>query len=94
MPASNPEASRRGSMLYFAIRVAVGSVIMIAFYLTRGFGSKLETFVMAFGAALASQAVAFGVKLLAGSEQRNARSIALLAGAAIAVAASIAFVVR
>jgi hypothetical protein len=83
-------ATRGG--LYFAIRVAVASAIMIAFYLTRGFGSNLETFVMAFAAALASQAVAFGVKLVVGDEQRSTRSIALLAASVIAIAASLAFV--
>jgi hypothetical protein len=79
-------------MMYFAIRVAVGSALMIAFYLTRGFGSKLETFVMAFAAALASQAAAFGVKLIVGDQQRNTRSVALLAASMIAVAGAVVFV--
>jgi hypothetical protein len=83
--------TRAGSM-YFAIRVAVGSAIMIAFYLTRGFGAKLETFVMAFAAAIASQAAAFAVKLIVADEPRNTRSIALLAMSAIAIAASVGFV--
>ena len=43
--------------MYFAIRVAVMSAIAFAFYLTRGFGSFVETFAMAFGASLASHAL-------------------------------------
>jgi hypothetical protein len=78
--------------MYFAIRVAVASAIMIAFYVTRGFGSKLETFVMAFAAALAAQAVAFGVKLLAGDQPKSRRAFALLAGCVLAVGAAIAFI--
>ncbi|HEY5944238.1 MAG TPA: cytochrome c maturation protein CcmE [Kofleriaceae bacterium] len=84
--------ARTGSMLYFAIRVAVGSSIMIAFYLTRGFGSKLETFVMAFAAALASQGVAFAVKLAVGDQPRSKRSAALLGACVIAIAASVVFI--
>jgi hypothetical protein len=83
---------RRGSMLYFAIRVAVGSAIMISFYMTRGFDSKLETFVMAFGAAIASQAAAFAVKLMVGDQPRDTRSLALLAASVIAVAAAVVFI--
>ena len=79
-------------MIYFAIRVAVASSIMIAFYLTRGFGSKLETFVMAFAAALAAQGVAFAVKLAVGDQPRSGRAAALLAGCVIAVAGSVVFV--
>lgn len=79
--------------MYFAIRVGIASAIMIGFYLTRGFGSKLETFVMAFAAALAAQGVAFAVKLAVGDQVRSARAAALLGGCAIAVAASIVFVV-
>lgn len=85
---------RRGSMLYFAIRVAVGSAIMISFYLTRGFGSQLETFVMAFAAAIASQAAAFAVKLMVGDQPRNTRSLALLATSVVAVAGAVVFTFR
>lgn len=80
-------------MMYLAIRVAVGAAIMIAFYMTRGFGSKLETFVMAFGASLAAQAVALGIKLLVGDQPRNTRAVLLLAASVIAVAGSVVFVV-
>jgi hypothetical protein len=83
----------RSSGVYFAIRVAVASSIMIAFYLTRGFGSRLETFVMAFAAALAAQGVAFVVKLAVGDQARNSRSALLLAGCVIAFAGSVVFVV-
>jgi len=79
--------------MYFAIRVGIASAIMLAFYLTRGFSSKLETFVMAFAAALAAQGVAFAVKLAVGDQPRSGRAAALLGGCAIAVAASIAFIV-
>lgn len=79
--------------MYFAIRVAVGSAIMIAFYLTRGFGSKLETFVMAFAASLAAQGVALGVKMIAGDTEKSKRSVALLGACVIAFAASVVFVV-
>jgi cytochrome c-type biogenesis CcmE protein len=79
-------------MIYFAIRVAVASSIMIAFYVTRGFGSKVETFVMAFGAALVAQGVAFAVKLAVGDQARNRRAAALLLGCVVMVAASVVFV--
>jgi hypothetical protein len=91
--ATKPSSPRPGSAAYFAIRVAVGSAIMIAFYVTRGFGSKLETFLMAFAAAVASQAVAFGVKLIVGDEPRNSRAVALLVASVIAIAGSVVFVV-
>jgi hypothetical protein len=80
--------------MYFAVRVAVASAIMIAFYVARGFGSQRDTAVMAFAAALAAQAVAFAVKLLVGDQPRSARALALLAGCAIVVAASVGFVAR
>ena len=86
-------SSPLGSGAYFAIRVAVGSAIMMSFYLTRGFGSKLETFVMAFVAALASQAVAFAVKLVVGDTPRNSKSVALLVASVIAIAGAVVFVV-
>ncbi len=86
-------SSPGGSGAYFAIRVAVGSAILLAFYLTRGFSSKLETFAMAFAAALASQAVAFGVKLIVGDQPRTTRSVALLAASVIAIAGAVVFVV-
>ena len=76
--------------MYFAIRVAVASAIMIGFYVTRGFGSQRETFVLAFAAALAAQAVALAVKLIVGDQPRTGRAIALLAACAIVVAAAIA----
>jgi len=79
-------------MIYFAIRVAVGSAIMIAFYLTRGFGSLLETFLMAFAASVAAQGVAFTVKLAVGDAPRSSRSLLLLGASVIAVAASVVFV--
>lgn len=78
--------------MYFAIRVAVGSAIMLAFYLTRGLGSLAETFVMAFGASLAAQGAAFAVKLIVGDGPRSRRAALLLGGCAVAVAASFAFV--
>ena len=80
-------------MIYFIIRVAVASATMIAYHFTRGFQSNLETFVMAFGAALAAQGVAFGVKLAVGDQVRDRRAALLLAGCALLVVASIAFVV-
>jgi hypothetical protein len=76
-----------GSGAYFAIRVAVASAIMIGFYIGRGFGSQAQTFGMAFGAALASQAAAFGVKLSLGDEARTTRSLLLLAASAVAAVA-------
>lgn len=76
----------------FAIRVAVASAIMLAFYLTRGVGSNVETFLMAFAAAIAAQAVAFGVKLGAGNEPRTARSIALFAISCAVALATISYV--
>lgn len=79
--------------MYFAIRVAVGSAIMLAFYLTRGFGSLPETFVMALGASLAAQGAAFAVKLIVGDQPRSRRAALLLAGCVIAVAGSVVFVV-
>lgn len=78
--------------MYFAIRVAVASAIMLAFYLTRGFGSQVVTFVMAFGAALASQGVAFAVKMMVGDQPRSRRAVALLGGCIVAVAAAVLFV--
>ena len=80
-------------MSYFIIRVAVASAIMIAYHFTRGFHDKLETFVMAFAAALAAQGVAFGVKLAVGDQARNKRAAALLAGCVVLVAASVVFIV-
>ena len=91
MPAEQP-SSPRGSAMLFAIRVAIASAIMIAFYVTRGFASQLDTFVMAFAAALAAQAVAFGVKMIAGKESRTTRSIALLAASAAIAIAAISYV--
>ncbi len=79
--------------MYFAIRVAVASAIMIAYYVTRGFGSQLDTFVMAFAAAIAAQTVALAVKLLVGDEARSWRVLALLAGGAVVVVAAVASVV-
>jgi hypothetical protein len=79
-------------MIYFAIRVAVASAIMIAFYVTRGFGSQLETFIMAFAAALAAQGVAFAVKLAIGDQARDSRAALLLFGCVVMVAASVVFV--
>jgi hypothetical protein len=79
-------------MIYFAIRVAIASAIMIGFYVTRGFASKLDTFVMAFAAALASQAVAFGVKMIAGKEPRTTRSIGLLAASCAVAIGAISYV--
>jgi hypothetical protein len=79
-------------MRYFAIRVAVASAIMIAFFTLHGAGSQLATFVMALGAALASQAAAFAVKLLAGDEPRTTRSLVLLAVSALAAIACTAIV--
>ncbi len=80
-------------MIYFAIRVAVASAIMIAFYITRGFGSTAETFVIALGASLAAQGAAFAVKLIVGDTPRDRRAALLLAGCVIAVAGSVVFVV-
>jgi hypothetical protein len=80
--------------MYFAIRVAVGSAIMLAFYLTHGFGSLTETFVMALGASLAAQGAAFGVKLIVGDQPRSRRAALLLAGCVIAVAACAVFSTR
>ena len=79
--------------MYFAIRVAVGSAIMLAFYFTRGFGSYLETFVMAFAASLAAQGVALGVKMIVGHEEKSKRAVALLGACVIAFAAAVVFVV-
>lgn len=50
----------------FAIRAAVMSAIAIAFYLTRGFGSFVETFVMIFIASLASQEVVLVLRRIRG----------------------------
>ena len=80
-------------MIYFAIRVAVGSAIMLAFYFTRGFGSYLQTFVMAFAASLAAQGVALGVKMIVGQQEKSKRAVALLGACVIAFAASVVFVV-
>lgn len=52
--------------MYFAIRVAVASAIMIAFYIARGFDSPVETFGVGVGAALVSQTVALLVRLRRG----------------------------
>ena len=79
-------------MIYFAIRVAVASAIMIAFFTLRNSDSQVATFVMALGAALASQAVAFGAKLLARDEARTNRSLALLAASALAAIACVGVV--
>ena len=49
--------------MYFAIRVGVASAIMIAFYLLRGFDSKLETFGVGVAAAIVAQTVALVVRL-------------------------------
>jgi hypothetical protein len=76
--------------MLFAVRVAVGSAIMIGFYLSTGFHSQLATFVMAFGAALAAQGAAFGVKMLVGDQPRTGRSIALLVAAVVAACACVA----
>jgi hypothetical protein len=80
--------------MYFAIRVGVASAIVIGFYLTRGFGSRVDTFVVAFAAALAAQGVAFGVKLAVGDQPATRRSLALLGACALAVAASLFAVLR
>ena len=79
--------------MYLAIRVGVGASIMIAYYATRGFGSQLETFVIAFAAALAAQAAALAVKLIAGKQACDRRSIALLVGSLIAIGGCVAFAV-
>lgn len=52
--------------MYFAIRVAVASAIMIAFYIARGFDSSLETFGVGVAAALLSQTVALLVRIRRG----------------------------
>jgi hypothetical protein len=80
--------------MYFAIRVGVASAIVIAFYLTRGFGSQRETFLIAFASALAAQGVAFAVKLAVGDQARSRRAFALLGACAVAVAAAVLVVVR
>ena len=49
--------------MYFAIRVGVASAIMIAFYLLRGFDSKLETFGVGVAAAIVAQTVALVVRV-------------------------------
>ncbi len=79
--------------MYFAIRFIVASSILIAFYLTRGFDSAIETFVMAFAAFLTGQCVAFGVKMLTGEKERSRRSVLFVVGCLVVVAASVAFVV-
>ncbi|HEY5927594.1 MAG TPA: cytochrome c maturation protein CcmE [Kofleriaceae bacterium] len=79
--------------MYFAIRVAVASAVLIAFYFTHGFGSTLETILIAFAASLAAQAVAFGVKLAVGDQPRSRRAVALLTCCVVAIAASVVFVV-
>jgi hypothetical protein len=73
--------------MYFAIRVGVASAIVIAFYVTRGFGSQLDTFLVAFAAALAAQGVAFAVKLLVGDQPASRRALMLLVACVLAVAA-------
>jgi hypothetical protein len=79
--------------MYFAIRVGVASAILLACYVTRGFESRLETFVVAFGAALAGQAAALAIKLLVGDEPRSQRALVLLAATTLAAVASFAFAV-
>lgn len=79
--------------MYIVIRIAVASAILISFHFTRGFGSTLHVFVMAFAASLSSQGVAFAVKMIAGKTERSRRSLLLLTGCVVLVAASVMFVV-
>lgn len=79
--------------MYVAIRFVVASSILIAFYLTRGFDSAIETFVMAFAAFLAGQSIAFGVKMLRGEKERSTRALLFIVGCLVVVATSVAFVV-
>ncbi|NVB79506.1 MAG: cytochrome c maturation protein CcmE [Kofleriaceae bacterium] len=76
----------------FYLRVVVGTAVAYCFYLTRGFGSLGETFVMSLCAVLAGHGVALGARKLAGPTPTTKTLAAIavvvtaLSGAAVFVA--------
>jgi cytochrome c-type biogenesis protein CcmE len=73
----------------FALRVVVGSAIGIAFLLTTGFGSLLQTFSIGLAMSFASQAAVFAARRLAGDDEASLAGLTgcvVLAGAAAVIA--------
>jgi cytochrome c-type biogenesis protein CcmE len=75
----------------FYLRVVVGTAVAYCFYITRGFGSVAETFVMSLCAVLAGHGVALGARKLAGPSPAK-RTLAVIAIVITALAGAAVFV--
>lgn len=74
---------------YFALRAVVGSAIAVAFYLTTGFGSIVQTAAIAITVSLGAQAAVFAARRLRGEQ---AVSYLVIGGSALAAAGAAVFV--
>ena len=75
---------------HFVLRLIVGSAIAIAFYVTTGFGSIVQTAAIAVTVSLGAQAAVFAVLRLRGEQ---AVSFLAIGGSALAAAGAAIFVV-